>query len=513
MVEQSAFDVVIVGGGPGGYPAAIRAAQYGLRVALIEKERVGGVCLNWGCIPTKAMLRSADVLETMQHAADFGVLADNVRLDYPAVLKRKDTIVKGLTDGVGQLLKTNGVTVYAGHARFTAPMVLDVVGVGTSPLGAGGPLYNAPSDGVGQPKARVAARHVIIATGSTPAQLPIPGADLPGVINSDGAFMLPEVPKRIVIVGGGAAGTEWATMFSAFGSEVTLVELLPSLLPLEDEDMGRTLNRSFTRRGMKVLTSSTVAKIEAGANKKSAALRVTITDKDGKNEQTVDADNVLIGVSRRPNTLDLNLETTGVQTDKRGYITVDDQLRTNVHNVFAIGDVVGRIQLAHVATHMGLIAAGVIAGHDEKMDYKAVPAATFTHPEVASVGLSEAKAREAGHDVVIGKFPFVALGRAQTYGNTDGLIKIVADKKYGEVLGVHIIGPSASDLIPEGVLALQLEATLEDIANTIHAHPTLGEGSMEAAMVALGLPVHVGPSRRAAASTSRPAEPAAAAAR
>ena len=201
----------------------------------------------------------------------------------------------------------------------------------------------------------------------------------------------------------------------------------------------------------------------------------------------------------------MNLEVSGVQTDKRGYITVDDRMRTNVKNVFAIGDVVGKVLLAHVATHQGLVSAGVIAGHDEKMDYKAVPAATFTHPEVASVGLTEQKAREAGHDVVVGKFPFAALGRAQTYGNTDGLIKIVADKKYGEVLGLHIIGPSASDLIPEGVLALQLEATLEDIANTIHAHPTLGEGSMEAAMVALGLPVHVGPSRRAAAPTPQPA--------
>src|SRR5438132_4118456 len=289
MAEQSAFDLVIVGGGPGGYPAAIRAAQYGLRVALIEKERLGGVCLNWGCIPTKAMLRTADVLETMQHAADFGVLADNVRLDYPAVLKRKDTIVKGLTDGVGQLLKANGVTVYAGHARFTAATVLDVVGVGKSPLGAGGPLYNAPSDGVGQPKARVAARNVIIATGSTPAQLPIPGADLPGVINSDGAFMLPEVPKRIVIIGGGAVGTEWATLFSAFGSEVTLVELLSNLLPVEDEDMGRTLSRSFQKRGIKVLTSSTVARIEAGGKKSS--LKVTIADKDGKNEQNIEAGN------------------------------------------------------------------------------------------------------------------------------------------------------------------------------------------------------------------------------
>jgi dihydrolipoamide dehydrogenase len=507
--EQTDFDVVIVGGGPGGYPAAIRAAQHGLRVALIEKERPGGVCLNWGCIPTKAMLRSAEVLETMQHSADFGIRADNVRLDYPAVLARKDSIVKGLNDGVGQLLKANGVTLFDGHARFSRPNTVEVVGVGKSPLGASGPLYNAPADPTGQPLATLNGKNFIIATGSTPAQLPIPGNDLPGVINSDGAFLLREVPQRIVIVGGGAVGTEWATMFSAFGSEVTLVELLPNLLPVEDQDMGRTLARSFQRRGIKVLTNSTVAKIEDARR----GLKVTITDKDGKNEQTVDADNVLIGVSRRPNTLDLNLDRTGVETDRRGYIVVDDRLHTNVNSIFAIGDVVGKILLAHVATHQGLVAAGVIAGRDEKIDYKAVPAVTFTHPEVASVGLTEARAREAGYDVVVGKFPFAALGRAQTYGNTDGLLKIIADRKYGEVLGVHIIGPSASDLIPEGVLALQLEATLEDVANTIHAHPTLGESSMEASMVALGMPVHVGPPRRAAGSTTASQQPATAAAR
>jgi dihydrolipoamide dehydrogenase len=500
MAEQSEFDVVIVGGGPGGYPAAIRAAQHGLKVALVEKERAGGVCLNWGCIPTKAMLRSAEVYETLQHSADYGVLADNVRFDYAAVLKRKDAIVKGLTDGVGQLLKSNGVTIFNGHARFVDPHSLEVVGVGASPLGAGGPLYNAPADAKGQPSARISGRNIVVATGSTPAALPIPGADQPGVINSDGAFMLREIPRAIVIIGGGAVGTEWATLFAAFGAEVTLVELMPTLLPLEDEDMGRTLARSFQKRGIKVLTGSTVANIEAGGSKKSPALQVTITDKDGQNAQQVTVDNVLIGVSRRPNTLDLNLDRSGVQTDQRGYITVDDQLRTSVPGLFAIGDVVGRIQLAHVASHQGLVAAGVIAGHDERIDYKAVPAATFTHPEVASVGLTERKARDAGHDVVVGKFPFVALGRAQTYGSTDGLVKVVADRKYGEVLGVHIIGPSASDLIPEGALALQLEATLEDLANTIHAHPTLGEGTMEASLVALGLPVHVGPSRRASAA-------------
>jgi dihydrolipoamide dehydrogenase len=503
MPEQSAFDVVIVGGGPGGYPAAIRAAQYGLRVALIEKERPGGVCLNWGCIPTKAMLRSAEVLETMQHSADFGIVAENIRLDYPAVLKRKDAIVKGLNDGVSQLLKANGVAVYAGHARFTSPKTLDVVGVGNSPLGAGGPLYNAPADESGQPTVHVTGDNIIIATGSTPAQLPIPGAELPGVINSDGAFLLQQVPKRIVIVGGGAVGTEWASMFSAFGAEVTLVELLPNLLPVEDEDMGRALARSFQRHGIKVLTSSTVSRIEQGGGGKGARrLKTTITDKDGKNEQMVEGDSVLIGVSRRPNLLDLNLEAAGVQTDRRGYITVDDQLRTNVSGVYAIGDVVGKILLAHVASHQGLVAAAVIAGHDERIDYKAVPAVTFTHPEVASVGLTEARAREAGHDVVVGKFPFAALGRAQTYGSTDGLVKLVADRKYGEILGVHIIGPNASDLIPEGVLALQLEATLEDLAGSIHAHPTLGEATMQASMVALGMPIDIGPTRRAAAASA-----------
>ncbi len=497
MAEQ--FDLVIVGGGPGGYVAAIRAAQLGLKTAVIDKERPGGVCVNWGCIPTKAMLRSADVFETVQHSADYGVLADKVRLDYPAVLKRKDKVVDGLAGGVQTLLKANGVTWIKSHARFTGPTSLKLFNVGASPLGEGGPLYNAPAGD--QEEGTVSGRNVIVATGSMPAALPIPGADLPGVITSDGAFMLKSVPKRILILGGGAVGAEWATMFHAFGSEVTIVELLPTLLPIEDEDMGRTLERSFKKRGMTVMTGSSVSKIEQ-AGKKGGPLKVTVTDKDGGKAQTVEVDSVLIGVGRKPNTGGLDIEKTGVKLDQRGFVQVDDQMRTNVPNVFAIGDLTGKVLLAHVASHQGLVAAGTIAGHDDKMSYKAVPGATFTHPEVATVGLSEAKARDAGYDVVVGKFPFAALGRAQTYGVTEGLIKIVADRKYGEVLGVHIIGPSASDLIPEGVLALDLEATLEDVASAIHAHPTLGEGSMEASMVALGLPVHVGPSRRTAAATA-----------
>jgi dihydrolipoamide dehydrogenase len=505
MPEQSVqqvFDLVVVGGGPGGYPAAIRAAQLGLKTALVEKERPGGVCLNWGCIPTKAMLRSAEVMETMQHSAEYGVLADSVRLDYSAVLKRKDRVVKTLTDGVASLLRANGVTVVNGHARFVGPKALEVVAVGEAPLGPGGPLYNAPPAPDGRPQARLEGRNLIVATGSTPVLLPIQGIDLPGVVTSDGAFLLGEVPRRIVIIGASAVGAEWASLFSAFGSDVTMVELLPTIIPAEDEDMGKALARSFTKRGIKVQTGRTVSKITQAAGskggKQAAALQVTITDPDGQRPEQVDTDVVLVGVGRRPNTEGLDLERAGVVTDQRGWVQVDGQLRTNVPGVYAIGDVTGRVLLAHVASHQGLVAAGVIAGHAERMDYKVVPAATFTHPEVASVGLSEAKAREAGHDVVVGRFPFPALGRAQTYGSTEGLVKVVADRKYGEVLGVHVIGPSASDLIPEGVLAMHLEATLNDIADTIHAHPTLGESTMEAAMVTLGLPIHIAPPRRSA---------------
>ena len=500
--QQETFDLVVVGGGPGGYPAAIRAAQLGLKTALVEKERPGGVCLNWGCIPTKAMLRSAEVLETMQHSAEYGVLADNVRLDYSAVVKRKERVTKTLTDGVASLLKANGVTVVNGHARFVGPTAVEVVAVGEAPLGAGGPLYNAPPAPDGRPQARLEGRSLIVATGSTPVLLPIPGIDLPGVVTSDGAFLLGEVPRRIVIIGASAVGAEWATMFNAFGSEVTMVELLPTLLPAEDEDMGRTLARSFTRRGIKVQTGRTVSEITQVAGgkggkggKRATALQVTVTDPDGQHPTQVETDVVLVGVGRRPNTEGLDLERAGVATNARGWVEVDDRLRTNVPGVHAIGDVTGKVLLAHVASHQGLVAAAVLAGHDERMDYRVVPAATFTHPEVASVGLTEAKAAEAGHDVVVGRFPFTALGRAQTYGSTEGLVKVVADTRYGEVLGVHIIGPSASDLIPEGVLAMHLEATLDDIADTIHAHPTLGESTMEATMVALGLPVHTAPPR------------------
>ncbi|MBU8812511.1 dihydrolipoyl dehydrogenase [Mycolicibacterium goodii] len=475
------FDLLVIGGGPGGYVAAIRAAQLGLSVAVVEKERPGGVCLNWGCIPTKAMLRSAEVLQTVRDAAAYGVRADNVGFDYSAVRDRMTDVVTTLTDGVAGLLKANGVTLIEGHARFTGPTTVDICDVEAG----GGPRYAAAP---GERADTATSRDVIIATGSTPIPLPVPGADLPGVITSDGAFGLTSVPDRVVIIGGSAVGAEWASLFAAFGSDVTVVEMRDTLVPAEDADIATALKRSFTQRGITVHTGSTVTAIE-----RTDALRVTV---NGPKPCEIDTDIALFGVGRRPNTAELGLPAAGVAVDARGFITVDDQLRTNVEHVYAIGDVTGKALLAHVASHQGLTAADVIAGHDKHIDYTVVSAATFTHPEIASVGLTEAAAVAAGHDVVTGKFPFAALGRARTFGDTEGFVKIVAGQQHGEVLGMHIIGPSASDLITEGALAITLEATLDELADTIHAHPTLGEIGMEAALAALGMPVHITGTKR-----------------
>jgi len=481
------FDLLIIGGGPGGYVAAIRAAQRGLHVAVVEKERPGGVCLNWGCIPTKAMLRSAEVFETLSTAADFGVNADNVRFDFAAVRRRKDGIVAELTGGVAGLLKANGVTVIEGHARFTGPTTVEIFEPGPSPVFADGPRYGAAPAGTAS--RTVTATDVIVATGSVPAHLPVPGAELPGVITSDGAFGLSEVPERLVVIGGSAVGAEWAGLFATFGADVTIVEMQDRLVPSEDKEIGAALGRAFIKRGVSVLTGCTVTGIEQSGE----ALTV---DVDGATTRKIQADVVLVGVGRRPNTADLDLKYAGIDTDARGFITVDGRLRTTAEHVYAIGDVTGRALLAHVASHQGLTAADVIAGHDARIDYTVIPAATFTHPEIASVGLTEDAARAGGHEVITAKFPFAALGRAKALGETEGFCKIVAGARHREVLGVHIIGPSASDLIAEGALAISLEATLDELADTIHAHPTLGEIGMETALTGLGLPIHTAPRSR-----------------
>jgi len=454
-------DVCIIGTGPGGYIAAVRAAQLGMKVAVVEREELGGVCLNRGCIPTKAMLRSAELFMTMQHSAEYGILAENVTVDFSKVVARREKVVKQLTGGVGGLLKSYGVEVVKGTATLAERGKVRVSG-GTD--------------------ATVNAKNVIIATGSSPANLPIPGADGPGVIDSDGALALTEIPKSMLIIGGGAIGTEWACVFGAFGTKVTVVEMMPTLLPLEDEEMGRTLARSLQRQGVTMHTEAKLEEISQGDDGQSVGV---LTLKDGKQER-VSAEKVLVGVGRKPNSADLGLEALGVTLDRRGFVEVDEYLRTSAGNVYAIGDVTGKQLLAHLAMHQGVSAAEAIAGKGHPMDYKVVPACTYTHPEVASVGLSEKKAREQGYDVRIGKFPFQANGRALTHGDAEGMVKIVADAKYGELLGVHIIGPTASELIPEAALGIRLESTLEDIAHTIHAHPTMAEAVGQAAWAALG---------------------------
>jgi dihydrolipoamide dehydrogenase len=465
QVADREAQVCVVGAGPGGYVAAIKAAQLGLKAVVVERWALGGVCLNVGCIPTKAMLRSANLFETLKHADQFGIHAENLRVDYSQVLQFRDKVVKANTDGVGLLLQSYGVEVVRGSARLLGPGRVQVSG-----------------DESGE----IRAPNIILATGSAPAKLPIPGADGPGVIDSNGALELTEVPQRMLVIGGGAVGAEWANVFHSFGTKVTLVELLPTLLPVEDEEMGKALGRIFQRRGIDVRTGSKVEKIEEGEG----GTRVcTVVTDDGKSEQ-ITADVVMIGVGRRPVTDGLGLDEAGVKTE-RGWVVVDDHLRTNLEGVYAIGDLTFKKLLAHLASHQGIVAVENIAGHDTPMDYKVVPGCTYTHPEVASVGLTEKQAREAGYDVQVGRFPFLASGRARTAGETDGLVKVVADSKYGELLGVHIIGPEASEMIPEGALALKLEATLEDITTTIHAHPTLAESVMEAALAATGQAIHL----------------------
>ncbi|MCC7106744.1 MAG: dihydrolipoyl dehydrogenase [Chloroflexi bacterium] len=466
-MSEREVDLCVIGSGPGGYVAAIRAGQLGLRTAIVERDAIGGVCLNRGCIPTKAMLRSANVFDLLKRSEELGILADNVRVDYQQVIKRRDRVVKNLTNGVGSLLQSQAVEIIHGSAQLAGPGRVRVRVRGGEPID-------------------IQARNVVIATGSRPASLPIPGADGEGVIDSDGALALAEIPRRMLVIGGGAVGAEWANIFHSLGTEMTLVEMLPTLVPVEDEEIGKLLGRVFSRRGITVRTSAKVERIEASA---SGARLCTVVGADGQSEQ-VEVDVVLIGVGRRPVTDGLGLEEAGVKLE-RGWVMVDDAMRTNLPGVFAIGDVTGKKLLAHVASHQGIVATENAAGEARTMDYKAVPGCTYTHPEVASVGLTEKQAIEAGYEVQVGRFPFAASGRAMVGGETEGMVKVVAEAKYGELLGAHIIGSEASELIPESVLALRLEATLEDIATAIHAHPTLAESVMEACLAATGRSIHL----------------------
>jgi dihydrolipoamide dehydrogenase len=458
-------ELAILGAGPGGYVAALRAAQLGAQVTIIEGGEIGGVCLNVGCIPTKALLRSAEVYRTFQDAKAFGLQVEgNVRPDWPAIQARKEKIVQRLVLGVELLLGKAGVQVIQGRGRFAALKALDVT----------------TADGV----QRVEARKVVIATGSRPMQLPLPGMDLPGVLDSSSALALEELPQRLLIIGGGVIGVEFADLFSAFGVEVTVVEMLASLLPLMDADLGQALAKTMGRRGVKVHVSSRLTRLDAIAG----GLRATVATPAG--EVGIDADRVLVAVGRRPNVEDLGLEVAGVDVEKTG-IPVDTRMQTNAPGIYAVGDVTGGMQLAHVASQGGEVAVENALGHASVLNLKAVPAIVYTDPEIASVGLTEEQVRDAGYDVKIGRFPLTASGKALTYGETNGFVKVVSEARFGEILGLHIVASHASDLIHEGALALTLEATLDEVATTVHGHPTLGEAVREAVLAARGGAIHL----------------------
>ena len=466
-------DVCVLGGGPGGYVAALRAAALGAKVALVEAEEVGGVCLLRGCIPSKALLRSAEVYQLALHAGAFGVNVSGVEADYPAMRARKDRIVRQLVRGVGGLLEAAGVTVVRGYGTLAGAGVVEV------DMGDSGDLVLAPK--------------VIIASGSSSVMPPVPGTDLPGVIDSDGAFELEEPPEQIVVAGAGAVGVEWATLFALLGSEVTLVEMLPTVVPNEDADVSAALRKILVQQGVTVRDGTRIESIA----EREGGLRVSLAREDETSE--VDATHVLMATGRRANALNLGLERMGVTHSAQG-IPVDSAMRTNNPDVHAIGDVTGQRLLAHVASHQGVIAAENVMGGSAVYHDDVVPACTFTHPEIASVGLTEAVARARHGEVIVGRFPFQALGRARAFGDTDGFVKVVADGAQ-RLLGMHVIGPGASDIIAEGALALQLKATLGDLRETIHAHPTFPEATAEAAWQAINQPLHL-PRRRARARAS-----------
>lgn len=463
MTDRS--DVAVLGGGPGGYVAALRAAQLGARVTLVEEKAVGGACLNVGCVPTKALLRSAEVYRTLQRADAFGLRVEGrVSPDWTAIQARKAATVRRLVGGVETLLRKAGVEVIEGRGRLTGLRTLAVTTAGGM--------------------REVVARHVILATGSRPARLPLPGIDLPGVLDSTGALALEALPRRLLVVGGGVIGVEFADIFNAFGVEVTIVEVLDRLLPRMDADLGPALGWLLAERGVDIHLGSRVERIDGD----DGGLVAHIATPEG--DVSIEADRVLVAVGRRSNVEEIGLEAAGVRSGPAG-IPVDERMETNVPGVYAIGDVTGGPLLAHVAMQGGEVAAENALGHDAVLDLKTVPWCVYTDPEVASVGLSEAQARQAGYDVRVGRFPLSANARALAHGQAKGFVKFVSEARFGEVLGLHIVGPHAGDLIHEGGMALAVEATRDEVIATLHAHPTLAEAVREAALDARGGALHL----------------------
>jgi dihydrolipoamide dehydrogenase len=460
---MSKYDVVVIGAGPGGYVAAIRAAQLGMSVALIEREAVGGICLNWGCIPSKSLLKNAEVLSLLKRADKFGITFDNIRYDLEAAMVRSRQVADRLVKGVQYLLRKSNIDLVKGEGH--------IVSTGEVEVSPGGQ--------------RLETKNIIIATGSRPRLLPGLQFDGQVVISSYDALKLTEVPPKLVVVGGGAIGVEFAYLYRVYGSEVVIIELLPHLLPNEDEEISIMLEKSLSEQGIEILTGCSVQDITEQNGKG----RVLFSSPSGEKE--VEGDKVLIAIGVVGNSEGLGLEKLGIKVEK-SFISVDNSMSTNVEGIYAIGDVTGPPLLAHVASAQGILAVETIAGHETtELVYEDMPRATYCHPQVASLGLTEAQARERGFKVKVGKFPFQANGKAIALDDYEGMVKFVVDEEFGELLGAHIIGPEASELLAEIGVAKQLEYSAADIARTVHAHPTLSEAVMEAALAAGDGAIHI----------------------
>ena len=462
---MSEIDVVIIGGGPGGYVSAIKTAHLGLKAVLVEKDKLGGVCLNRGCIPTKALVSTAELLNHIQRAGEFGIQVKDYSFNFPAIMKRKDLITRRLSSGVEQLMKANQVRVVKGEGQIVEPGKVEI------------------TDTAGE-KEVIKTKNIIIATGSKVMRLPIPGIDSEGVITSDDALSLSELPSRMSIIGGGVVGIEFAGIFKALGVEVTVVEMLPRILLPIDEEIARRLTQILRRKGIEILTDCKVK----GIKKSNQNLEVLVSTTNGEKE--LETEKVLLAAGRVPELGNIDVQGLGIELDGKA-IKVDEKMRTNIPGIYAVGDVVGKIMLAHVASREGIVAVENISGKEVLMDYKVVPNCVFSMPEVASVGLTEEEARKENDNIKVSKFPFMANGKALCMGEIEGMVKIIADGDTLELLGLHILGVHASDLIAEGTLALSMEATAFEIVNTIHAHPTLAETIAEAAEGIVSKPIHL----------------------
>jgi dihydrolipoamide dehydrogenase len=460
------FDVIVVGSGPGGYVTAIRASQLGLKTAVVEKENLGGVCLNWGCIPTKALLKSAQVFEYVKHAEDFGIKVSEYDKDFNAVVNRSRQVANGMSGGVQFLMKKNKITVIDGFGKVQPGKKVAVTA----------------EDGK---ETVYSANHIIVATGARSRELPSLPQDGKKIIGYRQAMTLDKQPEKLVVVGSGAIGIEFAYFYNSMGTDVTVVEYLPNIVPLEDEEVSKQLERTFKKSGIKVMTSSEVTGVDTSGD----GCKVTVKTKKG--EEVLDADIVLSAVGIAPNVEGIGLEDVGIATD-RGRVMVNDYYQTTVPGYYAIGDIVKGPALAHVASAEGILCVEKIAGHNvEPLDYGNIPGCTYCFPEVASVGMTEKAAKEAGYDLKVGKFPFSASGKASASGHKDGFIKVIFDAKYGELLGAHMIGSNVTEMIAEAVLARKLETTGHEILKAVHPHPTLSEAFMEATAAAYDEVIHL----------------------